>query len=284
MSLKAILLFLAVASSLANETPLIQTLPKKQFTASSSYNDTVKAPNVRFSTTAEVSVAPWCPATRGDYDYRKEYVTVDLGCPRTVHSVEGKDPYLLYFSGEYSNNKKNWKFLTSDDEVHFDTEWKFQANIKPIKLIKPSVRARFYRFRITSHDLRGLPPCIKAELYGEPDAEDSVEPMGCYNENPEKQHLPIVYHTVTSRVNTRNPDILAIYKECRQKAADYSKPLEIFGILNYNRCVTTETGKEGEYFKNALKSRRRHCKGCFDKGIGARETAVFVYKVKSLVY
>ncbi|KAL9955429.1 hypothetical protein ACROYT_G036756 [Oculina patagonica] len=70
--------------------------------------------------------------------------------------------------------------------------------------------------------------------------------MGCYNENPEKQHLPIVYHTVTSRVNTRNPDILAIYKECRQKAADYSKPLEIFGILNYNRCVTTETGKEGD--------------------------------------
>ena len=110
------------------------------------------------------------------------------------------------------------------------------------------------------------------------DPEDSVEPMGCFTENTKKRLIPDVYHTVEGRVSKSYPDILAIYEECRQKAAEYSKPLEIFGIMNYNKCVTTETGKGEEYFKNARSSSK--CKKCFGKGIGARKTAVFVYEIK----
>ena len=101
--------------------------------------------------------------------------------------------------------------------------------------------------------------------------------MGCFAENTKKRLIPVVYHTVQARINEKYPDILAIYEECRQQAAAYSTPIEIFGIMNYNKCVTTETGKGEEYFQNALRSRK--CKECFSKGIGARKTAVFVYKI-----
>ena len=108
--------------------------------------------------------------------------------------------------------------------------------------------------------------------------EDSVEPAGCFTENAKRQLLPVVYHTVTARINKKFPDILAIYEECRQKAAEHSTPLEIFGIKNYNQCVTTETGHGKEYFEKA-RTLRRNCKECFGKGIGAKKTAVFVYKM-----
>jgi len=68
---------------------------------------------------------------------------------------------------------------------------------------------------------------------------------------------------------------LAVYEECKQKAAENSKPIEIFGVWNFKQCVTTETGKGHEYFKNARNSGK--CKACQDKGIGTSK-AVFVYK------
>ena len=106
--------------------------------------------------------------------------------------------------------------------------------------------------------------------------EDSVEPMGCFTETKKKRLLPVVYHTVKGRVDKKYPDILAIYEECKKKASEYSKPLEIFGIWNYKKCVSTETGKGDEYFNNARNS--RNCKTCHGKGIGSKKTAVFVYK------
>lgn len=105
--------------------PLVQILPEKSFTASSYYNDSVKASNVRFVSGMRGSSAskePWCSNTTDDY--RKEYVTVDLGCPRTVHKVEGKDPNALFYSVEYSNNKKIWKALTSADNETYDEDTK----------------------------------------------------------------------------------------------------------------------------------------------------------------
>lgn len=108
------------------------------------------------------------------------------------------------------------------------------------------------------------------------DPVDSVEPMGCFTETKKKRFFPVVYHTVKGRVDKKYPDILAIYEECKKKAAEYSKPLEIFGIWNYIKCVTTNTGKGDEYFNNARKS--RNCKTCHGKGIGSKKTAVFVYK------
>ena len=107
--------------------PLARFLPEKSFTASSSYNDSVKAPNVRFADgmfVSSVSKEPWCPATRDDYDYQQEFVIVDLGCPQTAHKVEGKDAYALFYSGEYSNNKKRWKILESEDETYYDKNMK----------------------------------------------------------------------------------------------------------------------------------------------------------------
>ena len=98
--------------------------------------------------------------------------------------------------------------------------------------------------------------------------------MGC-----KKRPFPVVYHTVQARINKKFPDILAIYEECRQKAAEFSTPIEIFGIMNYNKCVTTETGKAEDYFQNVETESRHGCKVCFGKGIGARESAVFVYKI-----
>jgi len=77
------------------------------------------------------SEEPWCPATRTDYDYAKEYVIVDLGCPKTVHKVEGKDPYALLYSGEYSNSKKKWKTLTSEDDTYYDKNFKVSDNVSP---------------------------------------------------------------------------------------------------------------------------------------------------------
>lgn len=99
--------------------------------------------------------------------------------------------------------------------------------------------------------------------------------MGC-----KKRLLPVVYYTVQASINKKFPDILAIYDQCRQKATEFSKPLEIFGIKNYNKCVTTKTGKAEDYFQNAEAESQHHgCKVCFGKGIGARKSAVFVYKM-----
>jgi len=84
---------------------------------------------------SSASKEPWCPATREDYDYQQEFVMVDLGCPQTVHKVEGKDPHALYYSGEYSNNKKKWKTLASEDETHYVKDMKvsvtFEAMFHP---------------------------------------------------------------------------------------------------------------------------------------------------------
>ena len=109
------------------------------------------------------------------------------------------------------------------------------------------------------------------------DPEDSVEPMGCFTETKKKRLLPVVYHTATGRVGKKKyPDILTVYEECKQKASNYSNPLEIFGIWNFKQCVTTEAGKEEEYFKNARNSGK--CKTCQGKGIGSTKAA-FVYKI-----
>jgi len=107
------------------------------------------------------------------------------------------------------------------------------------------------------------------------DPEDSVVPMGCFTQTKNKRLLPYVYHTVAGRIYKKYPDILAVYEECKQKAVEYSKPIEIFGIWNFKHCVMTETGKVDEYFKNARNSGK--CKTCQNKGIGTSR-AVFVYK------
>lgn len=98
--------------------------------------------------------------------------------------------------------------------------------------------------------------------------------MGCFTETKKNRHLPLVYHTVQRRVFRKYPDILAVYEECKQKAAEQS--LEIFGIWNMKKCVTTKTGKFDEYFNEGPKS-SRNCITCQDKGIGSKKT-VFVYK------
>ena len=67
-----------------------------------------------------------------------------------------------------------------------------------------------------------------------------------------------------------------VYEECKQKAAESSKHLEIFGIWNKNKCVTTKTGKSNEYFNKDPDS--SNCKTCEGKGIGSKKRAVFVYK------
>ena len=105
--------------------------------------------------------------------------------------------------------------------------------------------------------------------------EDSVKSIGCFTETKKKRRLPDVYHTVKGRIDKKYPDILAVYEECKQKAAEYSKAIEIFGIWNFKQCVTTETSKRVEYFKNARNSNK--CKTCQGKGIGTGK-AVFVYK------
>lgn len=56
---------------------------------------------------------------------------MDLGCPKTVHKVEGKDPYALLYSGEYSNSKKKWKTLTSEDDTYYDKNFKVSDNVSP---------------------------------------------------------------------------------------------------------------------------------------------------------
>ena len=105
--------------------PLVRVLPEKSFTASSSYNDSVKASNVRFANSSgmpesSASKEPWCSATKDDPDkYFEEFVIVDLGCPRTVHKVEGKDPKVQFYAAEYSSNKNAWKNLTSEDATYY---------------------------------------------------------------------------------------------------------------------------------------------------------------------
>ena len=103
-----------------------------------------------------------------------------------------------------------------------------------------------------------------------------MEPIGCFTETKKKRRLPYVYHTVKSRVDKTYPDILAIYEECKQKAVEYSKPIEMFGIWNFKQCVITEAIKGVEYFKNARNSIK--CKTCQGKGIGTGKAA-FVYKI-----
>lgn len=60
---------------------------------------------------------------------------MDLGCPKTVHKVEGKDSYALLYSGEYSKNKKKWKTLTSEDDAYYDKDFKVSVtavvNVSP---------------------------------------------------------------------------------------------------------------------------------------------------------
>lgn len=274
----AILLFIAVSLSLAKEVPLVQVLPEKSFTASSFYNDSVKASNVRFPSSSGMPKEPWCSGTQNDTDeYFKQFVTVDLGCPQTVHKVEGKDPNAQYYAVEYSNNKTGWTNLTSEHKAFYKNSNSFETD-KAAEII-PTVRGRFFKFRITeySHTVeRRSHPCIKVELYGSPDLQDSVQPTGCFTETKRTRHLPYVYHTVKGKIDKKYPDILAVYDECKQKAANYSKPIEIFGIWNFKQCVTTETGRDdAAYLESARNSGK--CKTCQGKGIGTRQ-AVFVYK------
>ena len=101
-----------------------------------------------------------------------------------------------------------------------------------------------------------------------------VEPIGCFTEL-KKRLLPVVYHTIKGPVK-KCKDISAVYEECKQKAAESSKHLEIFGIWNKHKCVTTKTGKFDEYFNKAPDS--SDCKTCKGKGVGSKKTAVFVYR------
>nr|XP_058948898.1 uncharacterized protein LOC131776689 [Pocillopora verrucosa]XP_058948899.1 uncharacterized protein LOC131776689 [Pocillopora verrucosa] len=252
--------------------PLIQNLPKRRFSATSLKED---AFNLRFT-----PGTPWCPAERPplEADYAKEYVLVDLGCPRSICTVESKDENLMTYSGEYSIDKKNWKKLSTNDTTHYYME-EFDANYKA--LITPPVTARFFRFHLLMcfwSEEKKSRPCGKVELYSDAglDPDDSTEPMGCFIEQTSKKDrlLPVVYHTVGGKIVKKLPDILAIYKECRQNAEDH---VEIFGILNFKHCVTTQSGKEEGYFNSARKSRK--CNSCYGKGIGTGKKAVFVYKI-----
>jgi len=72
------------------------------------------------------------------------------------------------------------------------------------------------------------------------------------------------------------PSILAVYEECKKKAAEHSNTLEIIGIWNNKKCVTSKTGKFDEYFNKAPDS--NNCRTCQGKGVGSKKTAVFVYK------
>ena len=61
---------------------------------------------------------------------------MDLGCPKPVHKVEGKDSHALLYSGEYSKNKKKWKTLTSEDDAYYDKDFKVSVtavvNVSPL--------------------------------------------------------------------------------------------------------------------------------------------------------
>jgi len=74
---------------------------------------------------------------REDDDYEKEFVIADLGCPQTVHRVEGKDPHALFYSGEYSNNKKQWKILASEDETYYDKNMKVSVTSEAEAMFHP---------------------------------------------------------------------------------------------------------------------------------------------------
>ena len=113
-----------------SDTPLVGILPKDRFSASSSFNDSVTAPNVRFGLSAPTE--PWCPAKRDDWDYAKEYVIVDLGCQQTVRKLKGKDSHTLQYAVQYSNDEKIWKSLTSEDETYYDKDLKVSVTTKAI--------------------------------------------------------------------------------------------------------------------------------------------------------
>lgn len=61
---------------------------------------------------------------------------MDLGCPKTVHKVEGKDPYALLYSGEYSDSKKKWKTLTSEDDTYYDKN--FKVSVTAVDIVSPT--------------------------------------------------------------------------------------------------------------------------------------------------
>lgn len=285
---RAILLLIIVPLSVAIDTPLVGFLPEDRFSASSSYNESVTAPNVRIPSERSgslVPMEPWCPKKRKDSNYAEEYVAVDLGCQQTVRELEGKDSQTLRYAGEYSNDEKKWKKLTSKT---------FKTN-NDKAVIKPPVQARYFRFRIRVYNISwplGSVPCLKVEMYGsstcaekpvepgkpiEPEIpvepENPAEPIGCFTEA--KKRLPVVYHTFKGSVSKKCRDISAVYEECKQKAAESLKHLEIFGIRKNRYCVTTETGKFDEYFNKAPDS--SNCKTCQGEGIGTKKT-VFVYK------
>ena len=106
--------------------------------------------------------------------------------------------------------------------------------------------------------------------------DDSAKSLGCFRERRRhKRIMPVVFHRVRG-VNKKYPDILAIYEECRRKADEYSKfPIEVFGIKNYKKCVTTASGKEDQYSKYGESS---ECAVCSGKGIGTGGKSIFVYK------
>lgn len=106
-----------------------------------------------------------------------------------------------------------------------------------------------------------------------------MESLGCFKERSKgpksKKAMPVVYHSIKG-VNPKSPDILAIYEECRQKADEYKKfQIEVFGINNNGKCVTTASGKEGRYSRYGKSSK---CTVCGGKGIGTKKTSTFVYK------
>ena len=119
-----------------SDTPLVRILPKDRFSASSSFNDSVTAPNVRFPNEQQFGLSaptePWCPAKRDDWDYAQEYVIVDLGCQQTVRKLEGKDSHTLQYAVQYSNDEKIWKSLTSEDDTYYDKDLKVSVTTKAI--------------------------------------------------------------------------------------------------------------------------------------------------------
>ena len=118
-----------------SDTRLVQFLPKNRFSASSSYNESVTASNVRFPSEHFGPKEPWCPVKRNDYKYAKEYVAVDLGCQQTVRKLKGRDRKTLQYAGEYSNDGKTWEKLTSKDTTYYDKKEKVSYKCQNYKAI-----------------------------------------------------------------------------------------------------------------------------------------------------
>ena len=94
---------------------------------------------------------------------------MDLGCSQTVRKVEGKDPYALFYSGEYSNNKKKWKTLASEDETYYDKNLKVSVTSKAMFHRLPHPQAPSVNRPIAPRALRsnqGVTPGDEAVLPG----------------------------------------------------------------------------------------------------------------------